>query len=51
MKLAYALYGMTAFGFGEVAGGFLHGIICDKIGSKRAVFVNILILLVVLLST
>lgn len=42
---------MTAFGFGEVVGGFLHGIVIDRIGSKRSVFVNMLFLIVVLITT
>ena len=29
---SYALYGMVAFGFGEVIGGLAIGIIIDKIG-------------------
>ena len=31
---------MIAFGFGEVIGGYLHGLIIDKLGSKRTCFVN-----------
>jgi len=50
-QLSYALYGMTAFGFGEVFGGFFHVLIIDKIGAKRTVFVNIFILLLVLAAT
>ena len=42
---------MTAFGFGEVIGGFIHGLILDKIGAKRTVFVNLIILSCVLIST
>jgi predicted MFS family arabinose efflux permease len=34
-----ALYAMIAFGFGEVIGATSFGLIIDKIGSKKAVFV------------
>ena len=30
---SYALYGMVAFGIGEVVGAIIIGIIIDKIGS------------------
>ena len=30
---SYALLGMVAFGFGEVIGGGLNGLVLDKIGS------------------
>ncbi len=42
---------MVALGFGEVMGGFFHGILIDYIGSKRTVFVNIFILITVFIST
>jgi len=42
---------MTAFGVGEIFGGFLHGLIIDKIGAKKTVFVNLLIFLALLIST
>jgi predicted MFS family arabinose efflux permease len=39
---------MVAFGFGEVIGGFLIGIIIDKIGSKKTSIVNVIIILVLI---
>ena len=42
---------MVAFGFGEVIGGFAHGMLIDKIGSKRAVVVNLGILICVIAAT
>jgi predicted MFS family arabinose efflux permease len=42
---------MVAFGFGEVIGGFTHGILIDKIGSKKAVIVNLFILVAAIAST
>lgn len=42
---------MVAFGFGEVFGGLLHGLLIDKIGSKKTVFVNILIVTLTFAST
>jgi len=41
---------MVAFGAGEVAGGFIHGQIIDRIGSKKTVFVNILIVIIMSIS-
>lgn len=43
-KTSKALYGMVGFGFGEVFGGILHGLLIDKIGSKRTIPVNLLII-------
>jgi predicted MFS family arabinose efflux permease len=42
---------MVAFGFGEVIGGFLHGLLIDKIGSKKAVIVNLAIIVCVIGAT
>ena len=42
---------MVAFGVGEVVGGFLHGLLIDKIGSKKTVFANLLIMVVMTLVT
>lgn len=42
---------MTAFGVGEVLGGFLHGLLIDKIGSKKTVFFNLLIITGLYVST
>ena len=50
-QLSLALFGMTAFGFGEVIGGFIHGLIIDKIGAKKTVFVNLLILSIFFITT
>ena len=50
-QLSKALYGMVAFGFGEVIGGFAHGILIDKIGSKKAVIVNLGILVAAIAAT
>lgn len=50
-QISKALYGMVAFGFGEVFGGFLHGLLIDRIGSRRAVSVNLVILAIVIAST
>lgn len=41
----WALVGMVAFGFGEVIGGFIHGLIIDKLGSKNTVFVSTSVML------
>ena len=50
-QISKALYGMVAFGVGEVFGGFLHGLLIDRIGSKKAVLVNICILIIVIAAT
>lgn len=42
---------MVGFGVGEVVGGFLHGLLIDQIGSKKTVFVNLLIMAVMTLVT
>ena len=42
---------MTAFGAGEVLGGFIHGLVIDKIGSKRAVIINVTFIILALSST
>ncbi len=39
---------MVAFGFGEVIGGFIIGIIIDKIGSKKTSVVNVIIILILI---
>ena len=44
-KLQKALFGLVAFGFGEVAGGFLHGLLIDKIGSRKTIWVNLIIII------
>lgn len=36
--------GMVAFGFGEVIGGFITGLVIDRLGSKKTVFYNILVM-------
>jgi predicted MFS family arabinose efflux permease len=33
-KTSWALYGMVSFGFGEVIGGYIMGMVIDKCGSK-----------------
>lgn len=38
---------MVAFGVGEVVGGFCHGILIDRIGSRRTIYANLAILLIV----
>ena len=45
-KVSKALYGMVAFGFGEVTGGITWGYLIDKIGSKKTVFANLLVMIV-----
>jgi predicted MFS family arabinose efflux permease len=42
---------MVGFGFGEVFGGLLHGLLIDKIGSKKTIFVNLLILILAISAT
>lgn len=42
--MSKALYGMAAFGVGEVIGSFIHGLVIDKLGSKKTVFVNLVIM-------
>jgi predicted MFS family arabinose efflux permease len=42
---------MVAFGFGEVFGGLLHGLLIDKIGSKKAVLVNLIIMILTFSAT
>jgi hypothetical protein len=37
------MYGMVVFGVGEVSGG-LYGLLIDKIGSRKTIFVNISII-------
>lgn len=36
----WALIGMVVFGFGEVIGGFMHGLTIDYMGSKKTVLVS-----------
>jgi len=50
-KTSKALYGMVGFGFGEVFGGLLHGLLIDKIGSRKTIFINILIVILVISAT
>jgi predicted MFS family arabinose efflux permease len=50
-KLQKALYGLVALGVGEVLGGLLHGLMIDKIGSRKAIWLNILIICVMFAST
>jgi predicted MFS family arabinose efflux permease len=50
-KLQLALFGMVAFGFGEVVGGFIHGLIIDWIGSRASIKVNLLVMVVTFSST
>ena len=38
---------MVAFGFGECVGGIFHGLLIDKIGSKRTIWANLVILIAV----
>jgi predicted MFS family arabinose efflux permease len=46
-----ALFGLVVFGYGEVVGGILHGILIDKIGSRETVKFNILLILIMIFST
>ena len=39
---------MVSFGFGEIFGCFFIGQIVDRVGSKKAVFVNVGILIVMM---
>ena len=45
--LQYGLYGMVAFGVGECVGGLFHGLLIDKIGSRRTIWANLIILIFV----
>jgi len=42
---------MVIFGFGEVIGGFIHGLVIDRIGSKKTVFLNLIIILIMMVLT
>jgi MFS family permease len=42
---------MVGFGFGEVIGGLFLGFFIDRIGSKKASIMNIMIILVMILVT
>ena len=44
--MSWALFAMVLFGFGEVIGGFVHGLVIDKLGSKRTVFVNATVMMI-----
>ena len=46
-----ALFGLVVFGYGEVIGGICHGMLIDKIGSKQTVKFNILLIILMTLST
>lgn len=48
--MSKALWGMVVFGCGEVVWGFIHGIIIDKIGSRKTVYVNTLIMFIMALT-
>ena len=50
-KLQLALFGMVAFGFGEVIGGFIHGLIIDQVGSRASIKVNLLVMVVTFSAT
>ena len=50
-QLQSALFGLVAFGVGEVIAGFIHGLLIDKIGSRATTFVNMSIILVVIIVT
>jgi predicted MFS family arabinose efflux permease len=41
---------MVAMGVGEVAGGFIHGLIIDRIGSKNTVFINVAIVVIMTIT-
>jgi len=45
-KTSWALFGMVAFGVGEVFGGFIMGITIDKFGSKTAGIQNVIIAII-----
>lgn len=42
---------MVAFGFGEVIGGLFLGFFIDKLGSKNASLMNVLIILLLISVT
>jgi len=37
---------MMSFGFGEISGGLLHGLVIDKIGPRKTVLINVLIMMI-----
>lgn len=45
------VYAMSLFGVGEVVGGLGVGIFIDKYGSKKAVFINMSVILVAVAFT
>ena len=42
---------MAVFGAGEILGGLMHGLIIDRIGSKKTVLINIVILILMAIIT
>jgi sugar phosphate permease len=50
-RTALALHGMIAFGFGEVMGGIVMGFVIDKFGSKVASIKNIILVIIMTVTT
>ena len=50
-QFSLSLFAFTAFGAGEVLGGFIHGLIIDKIGSKKAVILNVFFIIIAMSCT
>lgn len=45
-QFKWSMLAMVGFGFGEIFGGFLIGFIVDRWGSKFAIAVNVLIIII-----
>jgi predicted MFS family arabinose efflux permease len=43
LKDSNASYAMIAFGFGEVIGGLVMGLVNDKIGNKKTSIINVVL--------
>ena len=50
-KASLALYGMVAFGFGEVTGATIMGIVVDKFGSKIGSIKNVILVILMTATT
>ena len=42
---------MAVFGAGEVIGGLCHGMVIDRIGSKKTVLINLIVFILMALVT
>ena len=50
-QVAYALYGMSVFGLGEIMGGICHGLLIDKVGSRNSIYAHLIVFIIMLITT